>query len=138
MANLTQFKKTSSHKRSYRYFSVELKQKLVSDIDNNLITVAEISREYEVSRSAVTKWRAKYSVHYQHQTRQIVEAMSDTRKIQMLKARIKELEHCVGVKQIQLEFYEKMIELAEEDYGIEIKKKENTGLSSGIGKTGQK
>jgi hypothetical protein len=59
--------------------------------------------------------------------------MSDTRKIKELKARIKELEQMVGQKQIQLEFKEKMIELAEQMYNVDIKKKLGTKRSSGIG-----
>ena len=127
-----------ANKRVYRYFSAELKQKIISDLDKGLTTVAEICREYEVSRSSVGKWKIKYSVHYERQTRQIVESMSDTHKIQQLKDRVRELEHLVGMKQIQLEFYIKMIELAEEDYGIDIKKKGRTKPSSGFGKTGKK
>jgi hypothetical protein len=63
--------------------------------------------------------------------------MSDTKKIQELKAKIKELEQVVGQKQIQLEFKEKMIELAEQMYNIDIKKKLGTKPSSGSGSTDQ-
>ena len=52
-----------------------------------------------------------------------MEKQSDTRKIEQLMKRIAELEQTVGQKQIALEFYEKMIELAEQKYGIDIKKR---------------
>ena len=40
--------------------------------------------------------------------------MSDTRKIQDLKAKIRELEQLVGQKQFEIEFKNKMIDIAEE------------------------
>jgi hypothetical protein len=67
--------------------------------------------------------------------KQVVEAKSDTRKIKLLEERIKELERMVGKKQIALEFKDKMIEIAEETYGIDIKKKLGSKLSSGITST---
>ncbi len=53
----------------------------------------------------------------------IVESESDTRKLQAMQERIAELERSLGQKQIQLDFMDKMIELAEQKYKIEIKKK---------------
>ena len=48
--------------------------------------------------------------------------MSDTRALRELKERVAELERLVGQKQIEIDFYQKMIDLAQEHYGIEIKK----------------
>ena len=65
----------------------------------------------------------------------IVELESDTRIILEQRKRIAELERIIGQKQVQLDFTEKMIELAEETYGVDIKKKFNSGPLSGTGKT---
>ena len=43
-------------------------------------------------------------------------------KIKRMKARIKELERAVGQKQMNIEYLEKMMDLAKERYGIDIKK----------------
>ena len=48
--------------------------------------------------------------------------MSDTLVIKELLERVADLERMVGQKQVELEFYKKMIDLAQEHYGIEIKK----------------
>ena len=61
--------------------------------------------------------------------------MSDSQKIKELRKKIEELERLVGQKQIQLEFKDKMIELAEEMYRVDIKKKLGTQRSSGSGST---
>ncbi len=118
-----------------RSFSEGIKKKCVRDIERNLATVIEISRQYEVSRSSVYKWIYQYSSHLKKGVKQVLEPMSDTRKIKELKEKIKELERMVGQKQVQVEFYEKMIELTEQDLGIDIKKKERSSPSGGSGKT---
>lgn len=68
-------------------------------------------------------------------TKTIVETESDTRKLQKLKNEIAELERKLGQKQVELDFNSKMIELAEEEYQIDIKKKFGGKQSSGSGKT---
>lgn len=119
------FTMTTKERRN-RYFSEEIKRKLVDELDRNLISISEICREYQVSNTAVYKWKEKYSVMGKKKVRMVVEPESDTRKLQQLKEKIKELERVVGQKQIKIEFLEKMIELTEEDLGIDIKKKGNT------------
>lgn len=58
--------------------------------------------------------------------------MSDSSKIDALQARIRELERIIGQKQIELEFKDKMIDLAEEQYQVDIKKKLGSKLSDGL------
>lgn len=135
MARIEEFSK--SRTRQKRYFSESFKKKKVREIERNITTVSEVSKEYEVSGTAVYKWLYKYSVHYQKQIRQVIEPMSDTRKIKELKEKVKELEQLVGQKQIQLEFNDKMIEIAEQLYGIDIKKKLGSKLSGGSGSIGK-
>ena len=67
----------------------------------------------------------------------MVEAKSDTQKIKALEERIKELERIVGQKQLLLEFKDKMIEIAEATYNVDIKKKVGSKLSSGTISTGK-
>lgn len=122
-------------KRQNRIFSESFRKMIVREIERNLTTVLMVSREYEVSTTAVYKWLDKYSTLRAKQLRQIVEPMSEAHKIEELRKKIKELEQIIGQKQIQIEFKEKMIELAEEMYQIDIKKKLGSKLSSGSGST---
>lgn len=130
-------KEGSVKDRQKRYFSESFKKQKVRDLEKNLTTVSMISREYSVTRSAIYKWIYKYSPHRKRGVRMIVEPMSEAKKVEELRKRIKELEQMVGQKQIQVEFMQKMIELAEEDYQIEIKKKSGSKPSSGSGLTGK-
>lgn len=132
MARQSQFN-TKTKARLQRVFSESFKKAKVREIERNLISVSMVSKEYEVSPAAVYKWVYKYSFLRSKQVRQIIEPMSDTKKIKELRAKIQELERLIGQKQIEIEFKEKMIEIAEQVYSIDIKKKLGSKLSSGSG-----
>ncbi len=117
--------------RRNRYFSADFKKKRVEEIEKNLVTVSDICKTHKVSRTSVYRWLYKYSHMAKKQVKQVVEAKSDTKKIQLLQDKIKELEQLVGQKQILIEFQEKMIEIAESTYKIDIKKKQSSKRSSG-------
>ena len=120
-----------------RYFSEEFKRKKVRELEKNITTVIDICKTYSVSRTSVYNWIYKYSVMVKKQLKQVVEAKSDTQKIRALEERIKELERIVGQKQLLLEFKDKMIEIAEATYNVDIKKKVGSKLSSGTTSTGK-
>src|SRR5579863_6571148 len=122
MARTEQFKENSKE-RQMRYFSESFKKAKVIELEKNLTTVAELSREYEVTSSAIYKWIYKYSVMKKKGLRQVIETESDTKMIIALKEKVKELERIIGQKQIQIEFKDKMIEIAEDIYKIDLKKK---------------
>lgn len=135
MATIKEYEKLTVRERINRYFCEEFKRKKVSELDRNITTIAEISRAYQVSTVSVYKWIYKYSRMRKRGMKQIVEPKSDTRKILYLKEYIKELEQLMGQKQIKIDFLEKMIGIAEEKHGIEIKKKVFTKRSGGSGIT---
>lgn len=109
-----------------RYFSVDFKKKRIGELEKNITTVSDICKTYKVSRTSVYKWIYKYSDMAKKQVKQVVEAKSDTKRIQLLEDRIKELERAVGQKQLLIDFQDKMIEIAESTYGVDIKKKSSS------------
>jgi transposase-like protein len=133
MANLKDYEKLSSKERRSRYFSEEFKRKKVSEIERNLISISELCRQYQVSHTAVYKWIYQYSLMRKKGVKQVVEAKSDSRKILALKEHVRELERIIGEKQVKLDFQDKMIEIAEQEYKIDIKKKFSGKRSSGTG-----
>jgi len=114
-----------------RYFSPDFKIKRVRELENNLVSISDICKTYHVSRTSVYRWIYKYSSMAKKEVKQVVEAKSDTKKIQLLEERIKELERALGQKQMLLDIKDKIIEIAEETYGIDIKKKLASKASSG-------
>lgn len=121
----------------HRYFSEDFKKKKVRELERKTTSIPDICRTYSVSRTSVYRWIYKYSVMAKKQVKQVVEAKSDTQRIKALEARIKELERIVGQKQLLLEFQDKMIEIAESDYDVDIKKKIGSKLSFGTTSTGK-
>lgn len=133
MANLKDYEKMTSRERNNRYFSEDFKRKKVSEIERNLSSIGEVCREYQVSNTAVYKWIYKYSRMRKKGEKQVVESKSDTQTIKALKEQVRELERIIGEKQIKLDFQEKMIEIAEKEYKVDIKKKFSGKPSSGTG-----
>ena len=135
MVNKTQFK-NSPQERQLRYFSESFKQAKVVEIEKKLVSVSALAREYELSRNSIYKWIDKYSMMKKKGIRQVIETESDTKKLMALREKVKELERIVGQKQILIDFKDKMIEIAEQQYGVDIKKKFGSSPSSGFGSTG--
>ena len=137
MANLKEYEKLTTRERQNRYFSEDFKRKKVSEIERNLTRVSDICREYQVTRASVYKWIYRHSSMRKKGIKQVVEAKSDSQKIAALKAQVRELERIIGEKQVKLDFQEKMIEIAESEYNIDIKKKFSGKRSSGTGSKGK-
>lgn len=138
MATLSKYQKAGAPSRIQRYFSEDFKKKKVREIEGGLATIAQVAREYQVTRTAVYKWLYKYSAMRKKNIKQVVEAKSDTVKLTQLRDEVREMERLIGQKQIAIDFLEKMIELAEKEYGIDIKKKYSSKPSSGSGVTGKR
>ncbi|CAN1578159.1 Transposase IS3/IS911family [Spirosomataceae bacterium] len=125
MAKITKDFSMTVKERRYRRFSESFKREKVKEIIENRSTVSDICRVNEVSYIAVYHWINLYSnTNKPHRT--IVEAKSDTTKILALQKKIADLERLIGQKQVQIDFQEKMIEIAEETYQVDIKKKFGT------------
>jgi transposase len=134
MANRSKFK-LSLEERRRRTFSEEFKRKKVREIEQKITTIAEVSRLYEVSKTNVSRWLSHYSNNPMKGIKTIVECESDTRKMLDLQMRIAEFERIVGQKQLLIDFQSKIIELTEQEYGIDIKKKFGKKPLSGTGST---
>lgn len=121
--------------RQRRHFSNSFKLQKVREIEVGKTKISEICKEYEVSDNAVRKWLHKYGLMNKKKERLIIETESDTRQLLELRKKVAELERIVGQKQVMLDFKDKMIDIAEEMYGVDIKKKLSTELSTRSGKS---
>lgn len=90
-----------------------------------------------MSYQNVYRWLNKSGSMKKKQERLIVETSSDTKRLHELQQRIAELERIVGQKQIEIDFKDKMIEIAEEMYSVDIKKKLGIALSGTSSNTGK-
>jgi len=134
MATREQFALSASERRKRR-FSDEFKKQKVKELELKQTTVLEVSRAYQVSTKNVYGWLDKFGKSYKKDVRLIVEMESDTKMLLELKAKIAELERVIGQKQLTIDFQAKMIDLAEEVYGVDIKKKLESRPPSTSGST---
>lgn len=126
-------KKKYEHIR--RRFSEDLKRQLVGEVDQGKMRVSAVAKEYSVSNSAVYRWLSQYSIHYRRQTLVVMEKQSTESKLKALRVRVAELERNVGQKQLELEYLEKVIEVANTELGMDLKKKSGHRSSNGSAST---
>jgi transposase-like protein len=118
--------KTGKRISRKRKFSEDLKLKIVKEYESGAFSVVEMTKVYDISYQTIYNWIYKYS-KYNKKSIQVVEMKdSQAHKMKQMEARIKELEQAVGQKQMNIDYLEKMIELAKENYDIDIKKNSNT------------
>ncbi len=130
--------KTGKKIQHFRRFSEDFKIKIVHQYERGEMSVRELERYYQVGNPTIYRWIYKYS-DYNKKEIQVVEFKnSQMNKIKELEERIKELERAVGQKQMQVDYLEKMIDLAKEEFNIDIKKNSNTPQSSGSKTTKKK
>lgn len=117
--------------RQRRTFSPTLRKQIVRLIESGNLNVASASREYQVSSSSIYRWIYRYSTYNKKGAVLVVDNDSQSEKIRRLQQRIAELEQAVGHKQMQIDYYQKFIDLASEEVGQDIKKKYGCAASSG-------
>lgn len=122
MATIDQFKMSKKEKLNRR-FSEDFKVKKVREIEKGTSTPTQVSKSYDVSLTSVYKWIDKYGTSKENTERLIIESKSDTVLIANYQRKIAELERLIGQKQVMIDFQSKIIELAEQEYRIDIKKK---------------
>jgi transposase-like protein len=121
-----------------RKFSEEFKKSIVNDFESGRFSVLQLERLHKIKGQIIYKWIYKYSRHNKPGQRIVEMKDSSTQKLKALEQKIKELERTVGQKQIQIDYLEKIIDIAKTELDIDIKKNSNTPPSSGSATTKRK
>ncbi|MGF1557207.1 transposase [Paucihalobacter sp.] len=117
--------------KKQRRFSEEFKKSIVNDFENGKFSVPQLERLHNISNPQIYNWIYKYSRSNERGQRIVEMKDSSIQKLKALEQKIKELEQTVGKKQIQIDYLEKMIDIAKTELDIDIKKNSNTPQSSG-------
>jgi len=120
------------------FYAEEFKKARVADFESGKFTIIELGRLFGIKTQLIYRWIYKYSVYNKKNVKIIEMSESSTMKLKDMQLRIKELEQIVGQKQIMIDYLEKMIELASQEYEIDIKKNSGTKQSGGLLKTNTK
>lgn len=121
--------------QAQRVFTEDFKKSCVNDYETGQFSVRELSQLYKINAVIIYRWIYKYSAYNKRRIKVVEMPDSSKLKVKDLQKRISDLERIVGQKQINIDFLEKMIELAKDHYGIDIKKNFDTPPSTGSEKT---
>jgi len=120
-----------------RQFSEQIRRKAVEEFRSGKYTVKELADLYHCSPQTIYRWIYKYSPGDSPSINVIEMSESTDQKVTDLQKKIADLEQVVGQKQIKVDFLQKMIELAEEEYDLDVKKSFSSKPSSGSESTGR-
>jgi len=119
---------------SYRY-SLAFKQKVISEIESGKYSLRQASKIYNVSDVSLYKWLKRFGKNHLIGKVVRIEMKGEADRIKQLEAEKKELESALAKAHLKIITLESTIEVAEEKYKIDFKKK--TGLK-GSRKAGKK
>lgn len=108
--------------RQRRTFSEVFKKQKVEELVNKQISIGELSELYGVSKMSIYRWLYKYSPHHNRGTTQVVQMESEAQKTKSLQGRVAELERIVGKKQIEIDFLNRLIQVAGAELKVDLKK----------------
>lgn len=124
--------------RQSRTFSATLRKEVVHLIETGKLSVTGAAREYQVSATSIYRWIYRYSTYNKKGAILVVDKHSQSQKIKQLQQKVAQLEQAVGHKQMQIDYYEKFIDLASVEVGEDLKKKYDCAVSSGFSKTNKR
>jgi transposase-like protein len=110
-----------STRTHYRY-SIAFKQKVISEIEEGLLSIAEASRIYDISVGGIYKWLRSFGKDHLIGKVVWVQKRDEIDKIKKLEAEKRQLEAALARANLDKFCLESLIEVAEEKYGIDIKK----------------
>jgi transposase-like protein len=98
-----------------RCFSIDLKRNIVAEIEAGHISIREASQSCQAAVSQVKQWLDEFGKY--KPKRDVVEVVMKSEK-----DKISELEKAVAELHMKARYFEILVDLAEKEYGIEIKK----------------
>lgn len=119
------------HLRKRRHYSEEFKREIVSVFESGKLSVLQIQKLYGVNNGSVYNWIYKFSTFNEKGFRIVEMKESNIEKMKELELKVRELEQAVGQKQIKIDYLEKMIDIANDELKIDIKKNSSTQQSTG-------
>ncbi len=110
-------------------YSLAFKQKVVQDIESGHLNQSEATRKYGLSSySLVQNWIKSLGKNHLLNKVVRIELPNEQNIIKKLKAEKQQLETVLAQTQIKLICMESLVEIAQKDYGLDLKKKHGTGL----------
>jgi transposase-like protein len=131
--------KDSNPKRKRSFFRIpdEFKLEIVGDYLLNGIDQCQIAKDYGISQQSVSRIIRNFAASNDNSALLMKNRPTDSQadEIKALREEIMELKKKLHSETMRADFYDTMIDVAEEMFNIEIRKKAGTGQSKGCAKT---
>ena len=125
-------KKKFIHQDPPRTYSEQFKRLVVEEYEQGFLNKDQIQRKYDIlGNDTVNRWLRKYGKFDYPKYHSHGRPMKDPDK-----QRIKELEAQLKTKELELEAYKRLMEIAERELNIKIVKKSGTKQSENMHKRG--
>ncbi len=122
-----------SHLLQRKIYSEDFKKQIVKDVENGKCTVLQASREYRICYQSIYQWLYRYSRSLHKNTVLVMEHKSEQYRRKELEQRINNLEAALGRKQMEIDLLNKLIDIADKEYHIDLKKNISKMCSNGSG-----
>jgi len=117
--------------RTRRTFREQIRKQTVDEFRSGKYSVKELADLYHCSKQTIYRWIHKYSPADQPKINVVEMSESADQKVKELQQKIAQLEQTIGKKQVKIDFQAKMIELAESEYNLDLKKSTTGSPSTG-------
>ena len=129
-------------KRTQKDYPMSFKLSVVREYEETKVSLEELTRKYGIQgHNTVRRWINKFGTFdWQNLTLQPMAKTKDQElielreKVKVLERKNARLEKELEQKDMKAEFFNLMIEIAEEEYGVDIRKKCSPGQSDDTGR----
>lgn len=129
-------------KRTQKDYPMSFKLSVVREYEETEVSLGELARKYGIQGdNTIRRWINKFGTFdWQNLTLQPMaktknqELMELREKVKVLERKNARLEKELEQKDMKAEFFDLMIEIAEEEYGVDIRKKCSPGQSDDTGR----
>ena len=124
-------------KRTQRDYSMPFKMAVVEEVERTGIGVCAVARKYGIqSESTVTAWLRKFgNFDVANKTNKPMEKSKEQKmleleaRVRLLERQNNRLQHELEMKDHKVAFFDMMIDMAEEEFKIDIRKNSSAGQS---------
>jgi transposase-like protein len=117
-------------KKPHPTYSDSFKLGVVMRVANGQITKEQARITYNIGgKSSILEWMRKFGYCSKPDTNESMEESYDGTETEELRKKVRELEKQLKTERIHSEFYQTMIDVAERELGIPIRKKSDTNPS---------
>jgi transposase-like protein len=115
-------------------YSIAFKQKVISEIEEGKYTQSESGKIYGISQGAIHYWLKRHGKYKVLNKIVRIEMKGEKDRIKQLEKEKRALESALAQSHLKTLYLESLVEIAEEKYGVYLKKKSDTKESDRQGK----